>query len=335
MLASPPEPVRSQTAGVVMAAAYSDGRRVSDIDVAEAGEWSRRPGHLVWIGLYEPSTDLLAQVQAQFGLHPLAIEDAKAAHQRPKLERYGDCTFVVTRTAQLVGGRIALGETHLFVGRGFVVTVRHGASVSYRPAREKAEACPKLLAHGEDYILYAVLDFIVDGYAPVMETVLAEVEAIEDRILRRELRQDEVERLYLLRRDLLRLRTAVVPLVEVCRKLEHGDLVAIDDEMQPLFRDVSDHLLRVQDEIDAVREVLAFAFEASLMLGQAQQTVITRRLAAWAAILAVPTAIAGIYGMNFENMPELKWRYGYFMVLGLIFTACVILHWRFRKSGWL
>ncbi|WP_407523124.1 magnesium and cobalt transport protein CorA [Methylobacterium oryzisoli] len=330
-----PAPISAQKPGVVMSAAYADGRRVSDVNIEDAGEWARRPGHLVWIGLYEPSAELLGQVQTQFGLHPLAIEDAQTAHQRPKLERYGDCLFVVARTAQIAQGRIALGETHLFIGRGFVVTVRHGTSVSYSPVREKTESCPKLLAHGEDYILYAVLDFIVDNYAPVMETVLAEVEGIEDCILKRELRPDEVERLYLLRRDLLRLRTAVVPLVEVCRKLEHGDMVAIDDEMQPLFRDVSDHLRRVQDEIDAVREVLAFAFEASLMLGQAQQTVITRRLAAWAAILAVPTAIAGIYGMNFEHMPELKWEYGYLLVLGGIFAVCAVLYWRFRKNGWL
>ncbi|MEE7475136.1 magnesium/cobalt transporter CorA [Methylobacterium hispanicum] len=325
----------AKTPGVVMAAAYADGKRVADVEIGQAGDWARKDGHLVWIGLYEPSAELLSEIQDQFGLHPLAIEDAQNAHQRPKLERYGDCLFVVARTAQLVQGRIALGETQLFVGRGFVVTVRHGASVSYASAREKAEACPELLAHGEDYILHTVLDFIVDNYAPVMESVLAEVEAIEDRILRRELMTAEVERLYQLRRDLLRLRSAVVPLVEVCRKLEHGDLVAIDEEMQPLFRDVSDHLRGVQDEIDAMREVLAFAFEASLQLGQAQQTVITRRLAAWAAILAVPTAIAGIYGMNFEYMPELKWRYGYFMVLGLIFSACAILYWRFRRSGWL
>ncbi|MER2265223.1 magnesium and cobalt transport protein CorA [Methylobacterium oxalidis] len=325
----------NKTPGVVASGVYTGGRRVADVPVEEAGDWARRPGHFVWIGLYEPPSDLLAQVQAQFGLHPLAIEDAQTAHQRPKLERYGDCLFVVSRTAQLVDGRLALGETHLFVGRGFVVTVRHGASVSYGPVREKTEACPKLLAHGEDYILYAVLDFIVDNYGPVMETVMAEVEAIEDCLLKRELLPAEVERLYLLRRDLLRLRTAVVPLVEVCRKLEHGDMVAIDEEMQPLFRDVSDHLIRVQDEIDALREVLAFAFEASLMLGQAQQTRITRRLAAWAAILAVPTAIAGIYGMNFEVMPELKWRYGYFVVLGGIFAICAVLYWRFRKNDWL
>ena len=324
----------AEVPGIVASGVYAGGRRITDIRIDEAGDWSRRPDHVVWIGLYQPSMELLVQVQAQFGLHRLAIEDARHAHQRPKVERYGDCLFVVVRTAQMVDGRIALGETQIFMGRGYVVTVRHGASASYAPVREKTEACPKQLAHGEDYILHAVLDFIVDNYRPVMETIMAEVEAIEDRILKRQLLPPEVERLYLLRRDLLRLRTAVVPLVEVCRKLEHDDLVAIDEEMQPLFRDVSDHLRGVQEEIDALREVLAFAFEASLMLGQVQQTNITRRLAAWAAILAVPTAIAGIYGMNFEVMPELKWRYGYFAVLGGIFAICGILYWRFRKNGW-
>ncbi|WP_281406039.1 magnesium and cobalt transport protein CorA [Methylobacterium sp. WL12] len=288
---------------MVASGVYAGGRRVADIRIDEAGDWARRPGHVVWIGLYQPSMELLVAVQGQFGLHRLAIEDARHAHQRPKVERYGDGLFVVVRTAQLIEARIALGETQIFVGRGYIVTVRHGASASYAPVREKTESCPRQLAHGEDYILHAVLDFIVDNYRPVMETVMAEVEAIEDRVLKRELLPTEVERLYLLRRDLLRLRSAVVPFVEVCRKLEHDDMVAIDEEMQPLFRDVSDHLRGVQEEIDAMREVLAFAFEASLMLGQAQQTAITRKLAAWAAILAVPTAIAGIYGMNFEGTP--------------------------------
>lgn len=328
-------PTSVSRSGIVASNAYANGKRVADVSVDEAGAWARREGHLVWLGLYEPTLELLQQVQAQFNLHPLAIEDALSAHQRPKLERYGDCLFLVARTAQLVNGRIALGETHLFVGRGFVVTVRHGASVSYTPVREQTEACPKLLAHVEDYILYAILDYIVDNYAPVLETIMAEVEGIEDCVLKRELLQSEVERLYLLRRDLLRLRTAVVPLVEVCRKLEHDEMVAIDEEMQPRFRDVSDHLRRAQDEIDALREVLAFAFEASLMLGQAQQTVITRRLAAWAAILAVPTAIAGLYGMNFENMPELKWQYGYYAVVAGIFLICGVLYWRFKKNRWL
>jgi magnesium transporter len=321
--------------GVINARAYADGKCVSDIAIDEAGAWVMRPGHMVWIGLFEPSQDVLRRVQAQFGLHPLAIEDAGKAHQRPKLEQYGESLFVVARTAQIVEGRIAFGETHLFVGHGYVVSIRHGASTTYASVRERCEGSPTMLAHGEDYVLYAILDFIVDNYMPVLETVNAEVEAIEDHVLEATLNQAEVRRLYVLRRDLLRLRNAAASFVDVCRRLEHAEVMAIDPEMHPLFRDVSDHVHRVRDQIDTLREVLAFAFEASLMTGQAQQTMITRRLAAWAAILAVPTAVAGIYGMNFEHMPELKWTYGYFLVVGAIAAVCFGLYLRFRKAGWL
>jgi magnesium transporter len=274
-------------------------------------------------------------VQAQLGLHYLAIEDAGKAHQHPKIEQYGEALFVVARTAQLIDGRIAFGETHLFVGRAYVVSVRHGASSSYAVVRERCESCPTVLSQGEDYILYAILDFIIDNYMPVLETLHDEVEAIEDSVFSKSVDAVDVQRLYTMRRDLLRIRNAVVPLVEVCRRLEHAEVKPIDPAMQPLFRDVTDHVLRVQEEIDSLREVLAFAFEASLMRGQAQQTAITRRLAAWAAILAVPTAIAGIYGMNFEYMPELKWGYGYFLVIGAIAVICGTLYWRFRQNGWL
>ena len=337
-MASPapaPSPSPAREPGVVAAGAYSGGRRVKDIAIDEAGEWASRPGHFVWIGLFEPGVELLARIQTAFHLHPLAIEDAAKAHQRPKLEQYGDCLFVVTRTAQMVDGRVAFGETHLFVGRGYVITVRHGASTSYTAARECAEATPASLAKGEDYVLYAVLDFIVDNYRPVIESVGEEVETIEDKVLERQLAKDEIERLYVLRRDLQRLRNAAVPLVEVCRRLEQTDAPGIDAEMHPLFRDVSDHIRRVQEEIDTLREVLAFAFEASMMLGQAEQTAVTRRLAAWAAILAVPTAVAGIYGMNFDNMPELHWRTGYYLVIAAIAAICVGLYWRFRRLDWL
>ena len=330
----PPQQAAVET-GVIAASVYVGGRRVIDIAVDEAGAWSKRPGHVVWIGLLEPNHELLKRVQAQFDLHPLAIEDAGKPHQRPKLEQYGDALFIVARTAQMLNDRIAFGETHLFVGHGYVVSVRHGASTSYAAVRQRCEACPAVLSHGEDYILYAILDFIVDNYMPVLETINAEVETIEDNVFVTALDQSEVQRLYMLRRDLLRLRNAALPLVEVCRRLEHADVKSIDAEMQPLFRDVTDHVRRVQEEIDALREVLAFAFEASLMTGQAQQTHITRRLAAWAAILAVPTAIAGIYGMNFENMPELKWQYGYLVVVGAILATCVTLYLGFRRSGWL
>jgi magnesium transporter len=321
--------------GVVAAAVYADGRRIADIAINEAAQWSRRPGHMVWIGLYEPGDDLLREVQREFGLHDLAIEDARNAHQRPKLEQYGESLFIVARTAEMISGRIVFGETHLFVGRGFVVSVRHGASVSYADVRKRCEATPAALTHGEDYILYAILDFIVDNYMPVLEMIRSEVEDLEDRVVTTALKQSEIEHLYMLRRDLLRLKQSIVPLVDVCRRLEHAELIAIDAEMQPHFRDVTDHVRRVQEEIDAMREVLAFAFEANLMAGQAQQNVISRKLAAWAAILAVPTAIAGIYGMNFESMPELRWRYGYFVVLAVIVIVCGTLFWRFRRSGWL
>jgi magnesium transporter len=191
------------------------------------------------------------------------------------------------------------------------------------------------LSDGEDFILYAILDFIVDNYMPVIEAIQTEVEDIEDCILAEASTQRHVRRLYQLRRDLLRLRNAAIPLVEVCRRLEQPGQPGIDPSMYPLFRDVSDHIRRVQEEIESLREVLAFAFETSLMTGQAQQTEITRKLAAWAAILAVPTAVAGIYGMNFDVMPELHWRYGYVLVLGVIAVVCGWLYWRFRRNGWL
>ena len=243
--------------------------------------------------------------------------------------------FIVARTAQIFDGRIAFGETHLFVGKGYVVSVRHGASVSYARVRERCESCPTVCSRGEDYILYALLDFIVDNYAPVLGAINEEVETMEDSILKKELEHAAIDRLYMLRRDLLRLRNAAAPLLDVCQRLEHADVLPIDASMQPLFRDVTDHVRRIKEEIDTLREVLAFAFEASLMTGQMNQTGITRRLAAWAAILAVPTAVAGIYGMNFKHMPELEWEYGYFVVVAVILTVCGTLYMRFRKNSWL
>ena len=321
--------------GVVGASVYAKGRRVADIAIDEAGKWRKRPGHVVWIGLFEPSRDLLDRVSTQLNLHPLAIEDAEKAHQHPKIEEYGDALFIVARTAQMVDGKIGFGETHLFVGRGYIVSVRHGASTSYAIVREHCESCPRMLSSGEDYILYKILDFVVDNYTPVLELVRKEVEELEDRVLHESISTEQVQRLYALRRDLLKLRNAVVPLVDICRRLEHAELLPINAEMRPHFRDVTDHVQRIQEGIDSLREVLAFAFEASLMMGQAQQSAVTRKLAAWAAILAVPTAIAGIYGMNFENMPELKWQYGYFAAVALIMVICGFLYYRFRHSKWL
>ena len=330
----PSKPPKAEP-GLVAAGVYAKGKRIADIAVDEAGKWQKKAGHVVWIGLFEPGPELLSRVQQQLNLHPLAIEDAEKAHQHPKIDEYGDALFIVARTAQMVSGKIAFGETHLFVGHGYVVSVRHGASASYSTVRQHCESCPKALSRGEDYILYKILDFVVDNYMPVVEAVRKEVEELEDRVLHETIGTKQVQRLYALRRELLKLRNAVVPLVDICRRLEHAELLPVDVEMRSHFRDVTDHVQRVQEVIDSLREVLAFAFEASLMMGQAQQSAITRMLAAWAAILAVPTALAGIYGMNFDNMPELKWQYGYFVILALILALCGFLYYRFKRNDWL
>ena len=322
-------------AGVVASSVYANGRRIADIPIEEAGAWSRKEGHVVWIGLLEPDRELLYRVQKQFSLHDLAIEDAEHPHQRPKLEQYGDGLFIVARTAQLLNSRVSFGETHLFVGKGYIVSVRHGASTSYATVRQHWESCPTALAKGEDFILYAILDFIVDNYMPVLETIQDEVDEIEDRVLSKPMTGADIERLYMLRRDLLRLRNAADPLVEVCRRLTATELPQIRPAMHNLFRDVTDHIRTVQEKIDNLREVLAFAFEASLLVGQSQETAIAKKLASWAAILAVPTAVAGIYGMNFEDIPELKMQFGYETVLLVIVATCSVLYWRFKKNGWL
>ncbi|MES5481810.1 magnesium/cobalt transporter CorA [Bradyrhizobium sp. INPA03-11B] len=334
-LVSPNVATAGQSDGVIAAGVYVEGRRVANIAIDEAAGWRNKPDHVVWIGLHEPDMTLLKSLQRQFQLHDLAIEDADHAHQRPKIEQYGDALFIVARTAQLEGDGIAFGETHLFVGEGYIVSVRHGASTSYAPVRERCESCPRALARGEDYILYAILDFIVDNYSPVLETIQDEVERMEAEVLASAMTRAQIERLYLLRRDLLRLRNAVGPLVEVCRRLERDDLPMVRVAMRPLFRDVTDHVRTIQERIDSLREVLAFAFEASLLVGQAQETAISKKLASWLAIVAVPTAVAGIYGMNFKYIPELQWEYSYFVVMGLMLAACVALFWRFRRSGWL
>ncbi len=326
---------------VIAAAAYSAGRKIQDIPMEESGAWATKPGHFVWVGIHEPDEAELRQLQKQFGLHELAVEDALKAHQRPKLEQYGDTAFLVLRTAFCLDGHIALGETEIFVGRGYIISVRHGASASYAQVRQRAEAAPSRLANGEDYVLYALVDFIVDNYLIVVEKLAAEVEALEEHVLE-PLDEARVARIYELRRELQKLRLVAAPAVEVCRRLEHADLPGISADFRPYFRDVVDHVNRTLEQIDALREMLGFAFEAGLLmessrqsLESARQSVVGRRLAGWAAILAVPTAIAGIYGMNFEYMPELTWRYGYFLTLGVIAAACSYLFLRFRRAGWI
>ncbi len=320
---------------IVNCAAYCGGRRVADLDVDQIGAEAAREDRFVWIGLHEPDEDLLRRVQRQFGLHDLAVEDAHRAHQRPKLEIYGDSVFIVLHTAQLVEKKIAYGETHLFLGQGYVVSVRHGPSLSYADVRARCECSPKLLARGESFVLYALMDFVVDNYFPIVDAIEEEVERIEDAIFKERAARVEVERIYELRRELLLMRRAVSPLRELCGRIMRQDTPVVDPSMHHYFRDIADHVIRVDEAISDLRELLTSVLEADLMLSSARQNEVTKRLAAWAAILAVPTAIAGVYGMNFANMPELQWEFGYFAVMAVIVGICLYLYVRFRRTGWL
>lgn len=321
---------------VVAAYAYHDGRRIAEIQLGESRRWAEEKGDFVWIGFHEPTEQDLRILQAQFGLHELAVEDALHAHQVPKVEVYGDSLFLALRTAELAQGRIEFGETHVFVGEDYLITVRHGASRSYGLVRDRCEARPALLRHGVDYVLHAILDYVVDNYQPVLDELVEEVDAIEERLIGDAgLAHADIQRIYELRRQLVRLRRTAAPMAEVCSRLRHLDVPFLDKAVRPYFKDVLDHVQRVNETIDGLREVLSFAFEAAMLLQSSRQSEISRRVAGWAAILAVPTAIAGIYGMNFAFMPELGWRYGYFAVLAVIFGASGFLFLKFRRWGWI
>lgn len=293
------------------------------------------PDAFAWVGLLDPTSEEMATCAKRFGLHPLAVEDALHAHQLPKLEIYGDQLFVVARTAKMEAGHISYGETALFVGRNHIVTVRHGSDQGHSALREKLETRPALLAHGVDYVLHALLDMIADNYFPVIDAAGEIVQRLEQSALDSTLTRAEMRELFNLRRDLLLLQRMLIPMEEVCAKLASLHLPNIDPEVRPYFRDVLDHVRRVSSLAALHREMLNSVMETSALIVAQRQGEITRKLAAWAAILAVPTAIAGIYGMNFENMPELRMKYAYFAVLGTIALICVMLFLRFRKLGWL
>jgi magnesium transporter len=322
---------------VINCAAYAGGVRVEEVPVEGIVDALRRVDRFVWLGLYEPDVDLLRQVQKQFNLHDLAVEDAYKAHQRPKLEQYENSLFVVLRTAQHVEGppRLVFGETHVFVGANYIVTVRHGSLQSHVGLRARCECTPHLLAKGPGYVLYALMDFIVDQYSPIVQRMEEDVQEIEEEILDGNATGESTARIYRLKRDLLALRRAVAPLVEVCNRLMRFDMPQIPDDTRVYFRDVYDHVVRLNETIDAQRELLTTALEAKLSLMSVAQNEHMKRLAAWAAMIAVPTMIAGIYGMNFRHMPELGWSYGYPLSLFSMVLACAALYAGFKKSGWL
>ena len=323
--------------GVVACAAYAAGRRVGDVAIADISEVLRQPDRFVWIGLHEPDPELLRQIQEEFGLHDLAIEDALLAHQRPKLERYGESLFVVLRSARLGagGGRVEFGETHVFVGPRYVVSVRHGAAPPLSEVRARCEATPALLGKGPGFVLYALMDFIVDQFFPLVDALEDQLEALEEAIFRERFRRATTERIYKLRRDLLEVKRAVSPLVDVCNRLMRADVELVPEDARVYFRDVYDHVIRLNEMADTLRELLTTALEANLSLISVGQNEAMKRLAGWAAIIAVPTMIAGVYGMNFKVMPELDWPFGYPLAIGLMLATCGYLYYRLKRAGWL
>ncbi|MBU6488363.1 MAG: magnesium and cobalt transport protein CorA [Burkholderiales bacterium] len=320
---------------VVNSVLYRAGKRVREIEIDAISESVAEPDTLIWVGLHQPDESLLRKVQHEFGLHDLAIEDALKAHQRPKIETYGSSLFVVVKTAQLIEGEVQYGETHLFVGHHFLVTVRHGASSSYTQVRTRVEQNPHLLAKGPGFALYSVLDFVVDNYQPIMSSYDAQFDRIEASMFKADFDLAVIQESYELRRNLIELRNAAVPIDEICNQLIRFHEDIIPKELRAYLRDIQDHAHRVIAATDDLREMLTNAMHVNLALVSVRQNDIVKQLAGWGAVLAVPTIVFSLYGMNFQNMPELKSAWGYPLTLGLTFSGCAWLYRKLRKSGWL
>lgn len=322
---------------IIAARRYIDGKPCEEHLTVDGAERVPLAKHSFdWVGLCEPSRDEMELVRRQFGLHPLAVEDAMTPTQLPKVEIYGKQLFVVVRTAEMeVGEKIEYGQTAMFLGPDFIVSVRYGSARAHSDLRTKLEMDSLRLVEGPDFVLHAILDFIVDGYQPLLDRLDEAVLAMEEQAINVFPKQSTIRRIFRLRRQLVRFERIIGPTEEVCGRLVAVDLPAIDHSATVWFRDVLDHVRRTLARIRGLRETLASIVDTASLMEAHRQGEMTRQLAAWAAILAVPTAIAGIYGMNFDNLPELHWRYGYFIVLGVIAAICGGLFWRFKRIGWL
>jgi magnesium transporter len=320
---------------VAAARVYSEGHRLRSLWIADPDDRAVQSHQFAWIGLVDPDPEELEVLRLRFGLHPLAVEDALCAHPIPKVSVYGDQIFVAARTARLDGEEIIYGETCAFLCKNYIITVRRGSERGYTALRRRLEEAPTQMRHGIAYVLYSLLDYIVDSYQPIVEDIEEDVLAVERRALDAFLSRDDVTHLFNLRQEIMRFRRMLGPMEEVCARLEHLHLPFMDAQVRPYFRDVGDHVRRVSSAAEGLRDVLSSVFEVSNLFEQQRQGDITRRLAAWAGILAVPTAIAGLYGMNFEIMPELHWKYGYAFAVGLILVISGTLFYLFRRARWL
>jgi magnesium transporter len=321
---------------LVNCVAYQDGRKLADIDKREISDYLARPGCFVWVALRDATDAELEEMREEFDLHELVVEDARHGHQRPKIEEYGDSLFVVMHTIEVEGDELKAGEVHVFAGRNYVLSVRHRTERGFLDVRARAEREPELLKAGSGYVLYALMDAIVDRYFPVLDAVEMELEKLEGHLFSQGTSpRQNIEALYYVKQKLTTMKHATAPLQENAGKLYGGRVPYVCSGLGEYFRDVYDHLVRINQSIDAARETVNTAIQVALAMVATGQGEITRRLAAYAALVAVPTMIAGIYGMNFKFMPELGWQYGYPLTVGVMAVLDLVLFWRFRKAGWI
>ncbi len=320
---------------IINCTAYRNGKKLKDITIEAISDVLLEEDTFVWVGLFEPDHELMRQIQEEFGLHELAVEDAQMAHQRPKLEEYGDTLFVVLHTATLAREEVQFGETHVFLGPRFVVSIRHGHSMGYAKVRERAESMPDRLANGPGYVLYSIVDFVVDQYQPCIDNLQAKFRSFEHQLFKPSSQADNLQNFYNLKNELLTLHEAAVPLIEICNQLLrfHSDIIPKENRIY--YRDILDHVAHVTHAADRMREMINAAMQVSLAQVTIRQNEVVKRLAGWGAILAVPTMVFSLYGMNFEYMPELKWKWSYPIIIGAIIVGCILLYRRLKRAGWL
>ncbi|MDD5321102.1 MAG: magnesium/cobalt transporter CorA [Methylococcales bacterium] len=320
---------------IMKCVAYQSGVSIGDVTIEDISEVLKREHTFVWLGLREANSELLAKIQQEFGLHELAIEDACAAHQRPKIEEYGDSLFIVLHTAHLAEEQVEFGETHIFLGPHFLVTVRHGASRNHSKVRGRCEAMPQQLAKGPGFALYSIMDFIVDNYVPVIDGLQQRFDELESAIFQYRPSRQTIEGLYELKRELLLLEGAINPVIDICNELMRFHNGFIPKDVRVYFRDIADHIKRIDQAIHGMREMLLAAMQVHLTFETVRQNEVVKRLAGWGAILAIPTMVFSWYGMNFRHMPELDWEYSYPVVVGGVALSSLLLYLRLKKAGWL
>jgi magnesium transporter len=320
---------------LVNSVAYRDGKKITDVARGDIHAYLERQDCLLWVAVRDPDADELAELERGFELHPLAVEDARHGHQRPKFEEYGDTIFIVMHMIEPDGDELRVGEVNIFVTQHYVLSVRSRSERNFQDVRTRCEREPDLLRHGTGYILYALMDAVVDRYFPILDTIETKLEGVEAKIFAGESPRANIESLYSLKQDLMTLKHAVAPMLEAVGKLFGGRVPQTCSGLGDYFRDVYDHLARLNQTIDAIREMVTTAISVNLSMITLQEQDVTKKLAACAALVAVPTMIAGIYGMNFDFMPELKWKWGYPVTLGVMTVIDIYLFFRFRKAKWL